>query len=117
MSYSQHPAKQHKKQQSIKSTRFLCEKRRQVLSELREKMEIALVSQTGNFILPADLEKQLDALNSVFMRLLANADTDQDMFEHYVLALKAQNQFRKTLQITETLKESIIKNDKRTEIK
>lgn len=97
----------------------LREQRRRMLADLRANMESALTSPSKGGDPAAELEKQMDVLNSIFMRLLADADDKWDMQSQYALALRAQNQFRKTFQVTESVKKQreASKNDKRTKSK
>ena len=101
-------------------------RRKALLNELSDSLDSALKQahdprkETKQEI----LEHQMDVLNTLFMRLLANADQQWDAQSQFGLALKAQNQYRKTLQTLEIdlkkmnkNKEKSKKNDKRTETK
>lgn len=65
------------------------------------------------------LRQQNDVLNSIFKRMLSDADSRYDYLIQYSLALRAQNQFVRTLQLARDIKteDIALKNDKRTEQK
>jgi|GEM_PF-4518977 len=49
------------------------------------------------------LKEQARVLNKVMLRMLSDADERYDMLIQYGLALRAQNQFRQTVQTVDTL--------------
>ena len=50
------------------------------------------------------LQKQILALDKVFQRLLSDADNKYDMLLQYSVALRAQNQYRYTVEALNSLK-------------
>ena len=92
------------------------EKERERLAKIYKELSLEMeqaIRKTEASGQPTDiLTQQLDVLNATFKKLLMTADKQWNSQGHYSLALRAQNQFRKTYQMLEMLKDKGDKSKK-----
>lgn len=85
--------------------------RQEELAALKARLQKSIQTES-NSTRYQSLQEQMDVLNLIFKRMLADADQKYDALIQYGLALRAQNQFRQTLQMAEQIEGCENRNNK-----